>query len=165
MRMAPRIPQAVPSTENSAVGGSAPDGAAYDCLKIEWAPLARMDLTAWIALRRVNEGGVALLEGSYYHHGRPVPEYLNAPFTELIGARYLMLADADPGAEIMQQVRFTQEGRQLYAELCGKRGVSPDPPVCVCPGTADQGYEEEGSRHRHGDPTTSGGRTGGFPDR
>ncbi len=47
---------------------------------------------AWIALRRVKEGGMALLEGSYYHHGRAVPEYLNAPFTEHVKHGRLALA-------------------------------------------------------------------------
>lgn len=87
------------------------------------------DLTAWLALRRVNEGGVALLDGSCYHYGRAVPHYLNAPLVELVKTGWLMLAEADPEVGGMRKVTLTEGGRELYATLCGKRGVSPDPPV------------------------------------
>lgn len=92
------------------------------------------DLTVWLALRRANEGGVALLDGSYYQHGRAVPHYLNAPLTELANAGRLTLTDADPDTAGMQKITLTYDGRELYATLCGKRGVSPDPP---CPDSAD----------------------------
>lgn len=89
---------------------------------IERAPLATTDLTVWLALRRANEGGVALLDSSYYQHGRPVPHYLNAPFTDLVDAGRLTLADVDPDAAGMHKVTLTDAGRELYATLCGKRG-------------------------------------------
>ncbi|MGH4012806.1 MAG: hypothetical protein ACRDSL_02470 [Pseudonocardiaceae bacterium] len=84
--------------------------------------LAGTDLTRWIALRRADEGGVALLEGSYYHHGRAVPHYLNAPFAGLLDGGMLTLAD--PDAAGMRAVTLTEEGRTLYAVLCGKCRVS-----------------------------------------
>lgn len=94
----------------------------------EQIPLIAANLTAWLALRRVNEGGVALLDGSYYHHGRPVPHYLNAALTDLIDAGRLTLAEADPDSAGMRKVTLTDVGRKLYATLCGKRGISdPDP--------------------------------------
>jgi len=96
---------------------------------IKPGPLAIGDLTAWLALRRVNEGGVALLDGSYYHYGRAVPHYLNAPLVDLVKAGWLMLAEVDPEVGGMRKVTLTEGGRELYATLCGKRGVSPDPRV------------------------------------
>lgn len=121
---------ATPGTGYGAVGRSALD--ADDSLKAERAPLVSGDLMAWLALRRVHEGGVTLLEDSYYHHGHALPHYLNAPLTELLNAEQLVLAEADPHTAGMQQVRFTQEGQDLYAVLCGKRGVRLDPSVCRC---------------------------------
>ncbi len=56
--------------------------------------MASSDLTAWIALWRVNEGGVTALEGWYYHHGRAVPCYLNVPLAELVATGRLRLAKA-----------------------------------------------------------------------
>ncbi|MGH3932434.1 MAG: hypothetical protein ACRDTF_20945 [Pseudonocardiaceae bacterium] len=90
------------------------------------------DLSMWLALRRVNEGGVALLEGFYYHHGRAVPHYLDSPLTDLVGAGYLTLGEAGPDAAGMRKVTLTGQGRELYAVLCGKRGVCPGSPVSMC---------------------------------
>lgn len=162
--MAQRIPTVVLGASHGAMSES-PAGGTHDSLKAAQAPLVSSDLTAWIALRRVNEGGVTLLDESYYHYGRPVPEYLNAPFAELVEAGRLTVAKADPDTAGMQRIRFMQEGRDLYAVLCGKRGVCPDPPVHSCPDTADQKGAEEGLRSQPGDHTTSCGRTGGCPDR
>ncbi|MGH4016607.1 MAG: hypothetical protein ACRDSL_22280, partial [Pseudonocardiaceae bacterium] len=90
-------------------------------------PLAGTDLTMWIALRRADEGGVALLEGSYYQHGRAVLHYLNAPLTDLIEAGMLTLAEADPDAAGMRAVTLTEDGRKLYAVLCGECPSHPLP--------------------------------------
>lgn len=104
----------------------------------EQAPLTTTDLTAWLALRRTNEGGVAMLDGSYYHHGRAVPHYLNASFTDLVDAGQVALTEADPDAAGMQRARLTDDGRELYATLCGKRGVHPDPRTSTWPGSVDR---------------------------
>jgi len=93
----------------------------------EQLPLITANLTVWLALRRVTEGGVALLGGSYYQHGRPVPHYLNAPLKDLIDAGRLTLAEADLNSAGMRKVTLTDVGRELYATLCGKRGVSESP--------------------------------------
>lgn len=89
----------------------------------QWAQTA--DLTVWLALRRANEGGVTLLDGSYYQHGRAVPHYLNASLIDLVDAGRLTLTDADPDTTQIQKITLTDAGRELYATLCGKRGVSP----------------------------------------
>ena len=100
------------------------------------------DLMAWLALRRVNEGGVTLLEGSYYHHDRPVPHYLNAPLTALVETGQIRLAESNLHGRGMQQVMFTENGREWYEVLCGKRGVSSDSPIDAFLGTTGQGPRE-----------------------
>ena len=105
--------------------GESRAGGTHDDLHAERAVLASGELTLWVALRRVDEGGVGWWEGSYYHHGRAVPEYLNAPFAELVKAGWLVLAQADPDSVGPRRVMLTEHGRALYAVLCGKSDVCP----------------------------------------
>ncbi len=85
----------------------------------EQSQLAGNDLTAWIALRRVNEGGVTVVDCSYYHRGRAIPHYLTARFADLVGAGLLKPA-AVQDATGMRKVSLTEDGRELYAALCGQ---------------------------------------------
>ncbi|MGH3913476.1 MAG: hypothetical protein ACRDTC_08705 [Pseudonocardiaceae bacterium] len=101
-----------------------------------WTPLQGGDLTVWVVLRRVNEGGMALLDGAFYHHSRVVPCYLNTPLVELVEAGRLRLANSDGTG--MQEVIFTGRGHESYEVLCGKRGVSSDSTVSTCPDMAGQ---------------------------
>jgi hypothetical protein len=71
------------------------------------------DLTMWLAF----------LNGSFYQEGRPVPEYLNRAFADLVDEDRLSLGEVHPTG--MRQVRFTEEGRELYAKLCSQRNSSP----------------------------------------
>ena len=100
---------------------------AGDGLNADWAALKSGELMAWIALRRVNEGGMALLEGAFYHHGCAVPCYLNAPLAELVETGQLRLAEVDTGAAEMRQVMFTENGREWYEVLCGSVVSLPTP--------------------------------------
>lgn len=105
-------------------------------LRVVPAVLEMGELAAWIALRRVNEGGVAMLDGAFYHHGRAVPCYLNTPLAELVKTGWLSLTEAEPNAAGMRQVMFTENGREWYEVLCGKRGVSSDSPIDALRGNA-----------------------------
>ncbi|MGQ0775133.1 MAG: hypothetical protein ACT4NY_12060 [Pseudonocardiales bacterium] len=75
---------------------------------------------------------MALLEECYYHHGRAVPHYLNAPLAKLVETERLALVEAGPDTVGIREVTLTDQGRELYAVLCGKRGVCPGSPATVC---------------------------------
>jgi len=135
--MTQRAQTVITTMSHHAVARSTP-GDAGDGLNPDWAALESGELMAWIALRRVNEGGVALLDGAFYHHGRAVPCYLNAPLTELVETDRLRLVDADPDTAEMRQVMFTENGHEWYEVLCGKRGVSSDSPINAFLGAAGQ---------------------------
>lgn len=128
--MAQRVQAVTQGASDHAIGGSAPYGV-HDSLEAGRKLLAGNDLRRWLALRRVNEGGVTLSGGFYYHHGRAVPHYLDAPLTSLVETGRLALGEAGLDAGGMQQVGFTERGRELYAVLCGKRGVCTSAPSRV----------------------------------
>lgn len=71
----------------------------------------------WLALRRAHEGGVTMLGGRFFNHGRPVAEYLAVALDELIRAELLALGRADPVG--VQRVCVTRVGQARYAELNG----------------------------------------------
>ncbi|MGQ0776397.1 MAG: hypothetical protein ACT4NY_18555 [Pseudonocardiales bacterium] len=74
------------------------------------------ELLDWIALRRVREGGVAMLDAHYLEHGREVPCYLPETFRRLAGAELTELLDPDyPGGPC--RVVLTSHGRARYQEL------------------------------------------------
>ncbi|MGH3904310.1 MAG: hypothetical protein ACRDTE_08985 [Pseudonocardiaceae bacterium] len=79
------------------------------------------DVTEWLALLRVHEGGVTKLDGNYLNHGRPVADYLAATLDQLIRAELLALARPDPAGA--QQVCVTHSGQIRYAELNSNGGA------------------------------------------
>lgn len=111
---------AVRAVSNDVGGESTPRGTGSEP-KATVMSLAS-DLTAWLALRRVDRGGVTFLNGAFYQEGRPVPEYLNRTFADLVEEKRLSLDEVHPTG--MRQVMFAEEGRELYAQLCGQRNGS-----------------------------------------
>src|ERR1700742_5005400 len=54
-------------------------------------PVSRVN--EWLALLRVDEGGVTSWEGQFLNHGQPVADYLAAAFGELIRTNNSRWAD------------------------------------------------------------------------
>ena len=94
-----------------------------DYLKRE--PLTDEELTTFVALRRVGEpgGGVAEVDGHYYHHGRPMVPWLEGPLTTLAEANLITLADPDPETCGLRRVTLTAAGQARYDALCDKQGL------------------------------------------
>lgn len=92
---------------------------AAPCLR--WRPtpgrLAGPELYAWLALRRVDTGRIARLDGRYYDWGRRVPCFLLDVFDELVEAGLLTLAEPDPYSGGLSRAALTREGRARFAAL------------------------------------------------
>jgi hypothetical protein len=85
--------------------------------------LSGPDHVVWLALRRVNGGGVATHKGSYYHRGHPIGLLL----TEVLGALLDdgLLSQADPSAvDGLSRISLTEEGAARYAALCRQQRSS-----------------------------------------
>lgn len=85
-------------------------------------PLVVGDLMLRLALRRVNQGGVAWLEGRYYDYGRPLLAYMNAPLNACVGAAHVALGETDLNAAGMRRAVLTHSGRELYGALDQRHG-------------------------------------------
>lgn len=98
-----------------------------DYLKRE--PLTDDELDTFVALRRVGGpgGGVAELNGHYYHHGRPMVPWLEGPLSSMVDAGLLTLADPDPESWGLRRATLTATGQVQYEVLCDKQGVPPSP--------------------------------------
>jgi len=88
--------------------------------------LTGIELLDWIALRRVHEGGVAILDSGYVHWGLKVPCYLPEVFDRLADTELTSLLDVDFPAG-PRQVVLTPRGLDRYQELTTKRGSPEDP--------------------------------------
>lgn len=85
-------------------------------------PLVGGDVTLWLALRRVNQGGVARLEGRYYDHGRPLLVFMNACLNACVESAHVALGEADFNSAGMRRAVLTHSGRDLYAALDERYG-------------------------------------------
>ncbi|MGQ0772816.1 MAG: hypothetical protein ACT4NY_00085 [Pseudonocardiales bacterium] len=85
-----------------------------DYLKCD--PLTDEELDTFVALRRVGGpgGGVAELDGRYYHHGRPIVPWLENPLTALVEAKLIMLSDPDPESGGLRRATLTAAGEARY---------------------------------------------------
>jgi len=85
--------------------------------------LTGTELLDWIALRRVCQGGVAMLGSHYLDHGQRVPCFLPEAFRRLADAKLTGLLNPDhPGG--LRRVVITLTGRARYQELSAARGPS-----------------------------------------
>ncbi len=88
--------------------------------------LTGIELLDWIALRRVHEGGVTVLDFGYVRWGRKVPCYLPEIFDRLSDAELISSLDVDFSTE-SRRVVLMPRGLDRYQELTAKRGTSVDP--------------------------------------
>lgn len=73
------------------------------------------EVTEWLALHRVHEGGLTKLNHTYLNHGRPVAGYLADALDGLIHTEHLALGQPSPSGQ--RQVRVTHTGQARYAHL------------------------------------------------
>ena len=73
------------------------------------------EVSEWLVLHRVQEGGAMKLNGEYLDFGRPVANFLASTFDDLISRGLLALGRVNPLG--WQQVCVTHSGQVRYAEL------------------------------------------------
>ncbi|MGH3938387.1 MAG: hypothetical protein ACRDTG_07080, partial [Pseudonocardiaceae bacterium] len=78
--------------------------------------LTGTELLDWLALRRVCEGGVAMLGSRYLDRGRRVPCFLPKAFRRLADAELTELLESS-SAGGLRRVVITSRGRARYQEL------------------------------------------------
>lgn len=82
-------------------------------------PLVGTDLYDWMALRRVNEGGMAQVGDCWLENGHRVPGYITDALTELLASGLVALADQDPYS--LRRAALTDTGTARYEWLCQLR--------------------------------------------
>lgn len=86
------------------------------------APLTGADLYDWIALRRVNDGGIAKAGDRWFDSGLRVPGYVTDTLTALCTNRLVVLADGDDwDMWSMRRATLTAAGTTRYQQLCQQR--------------------------------------------
>src|SRR5262245_10498548 len=85
------------------------------------------ELSEWIALRRVHDGGMAKSAGAYFDHGRPTPEHLAGVFDRLVWTGLVTVADGDPIWEL-RRLGLTDAGAARYAVLSERQRAGPQAP-------------------------------------
>jgi hypothetical protein len=82
------------------------------------ASLTGIDLYHWIAMRRVLDGEVTKLNGSWRHHGHLVPGYVTDALDELLMGGLVTLADPHPMVDGRALAMFTNSGIARFEQLC-----------------------------------------------
>lgn len=85
------------------------------------AQLSGVDVYDWIALRRVDDGGVARLGEWWLDWGHQVPGYVTDALTELCRRELVVLRDLDPAAGCMARAALTDAGTIRYEQLRRQR--------------------------------------------
>lgn len=113
-------------------------------------PLPGAELIEWIALRRVNGGGVAHLCRRWFDLGRAVPCYLPDTLDDLRRRELILLAHVEES--VLRRAVLTRAGYLRYLKLSASRGVPHEPPTGQPPGRSGQCPvpPPPGSRRRHG---------------
>lgn len=75
------------------------------------------ELSEWMALCRVADGGMAKAAGMYFDQGRPVPGHLIEVFDRLMWDGLLSVADGDPIWGV-RQISLSEAGQARYLALC-----------------------------------------------
>lgn len=93
--------------------------------------LTGTDLYDWMALRRVNAGGIARMGDQWFDHGRQIPDYVADSLAALCDSSAVALAELDGWG--MRRAALTNAGRARFQQLCRQRQtVQPLPaPVSV----------------------------------
>jgi hypothetical protein len=79
-------------------------------------------LYEWLALRRVDEGVIAISAGIYYKHGRSVPAHLTAVLDRLRCGGLIVIAEGDPIWDL-RPISLTHAGQARYQDLCQQRAA------------------------------------------
>ncbi|MGH3941900.1 MAG: hypothetical protein ACRDTG_25405 [Pseudonocardiaceae bacterium] len=87
------------------------------------------DLYPWMALRRVEGGGMARAAGAYFDFGRPTPGHLTGVFDQLIWAGLVAVAAGDALWEL-RRMSLTDTGKARYAVL--SEHLDPEYAVAPC---------------------------------
>ena len=74
-------------------------------------------LYVWMALRRVDDGGMTRSAGAYFDRGLPAPGHLTEVFDQLIWAGFVAVAEGDALWEL-RRLSLTDAGQTRYATLC-----------------------------------------------
>lgn len=82
------------------------------------ASLTGIDLYHWIAMRRVLDGEVTKLDGSWRHHGHLVPGYVTDALDELLMGGLVTLADPHPMVDGRALAVLTNSGIARFEQLC-----------------------------------------------
>lgn len=82
------------------------------------ASLTGIDLYHWIAMRRVLDGEVTQLNGSWRHHGHLVPGYVTDALDELLMGGLVTLADPHPMVDGRALAVLTNSGIARFEQLC-----------------------------------------------
>ena len=81
------------------------------------ASLTGIDLYHWIAMRRVLDGEVTKLKGSWRHHGHLVPGYVTDALDELLTGGLVTLAEPHPMVDGVALVALTTAGIARFEQL------------------------------------------------
>jgi hypothetical protein len=85
------------------------------------ASLTGVDLSDWIALRRISKGHVVKLGAHWIQNGRRVPYYVADALAMLCEHGLVALADPDPLIGITARAVLTDTGATRYQQLCPRQ--------------------------------------------
>jgi hypothetical protein len=81
-------------------------------------PLAGAEISEWVALRRVNGGGVAQVGYRWVESGHRLPGHLAVALRGLLAGGLIRLADPDLTRGIIRRAVLTHAGTDRYERLC-----------------------------------------------
>jgi hypothetical protein len=79
--------------------------------------LAGSEVFEWVALRRVNHGGVAQVNGRWVESSHRLPGHLAVALGGLLARRLIRLTNPDPTTGLTGTASFTHAGIDRYEQL------------------------------------------------
>lgn len=86
---------------------------------------ATPDTPEWLALRRVQRGGITRIGGSYLDRGSAVADYLGIALDQLTGIGLVLFGEPEPTGR--QRAALTPAGHARLADLNTRRRGGPEP--------------------------------------
>jgi hypothetical protein len=80
--------------------------------------LAGAEISEWVALRRVNGGGVAQVGGRWVESGHRLPGHLGVALGGLLAGGLIRLVNLDPTTGLTRRAVLTHAGVERYERLC-----------------------------------------------
>ena len=93
-------------------------------------PLTGTDLYDWMALRRVNAGGIARMGDHWFDHGRQIPDYVADSLAALCDSSAVTLAEPDGSG--MRRAALTNTGKHRFSAAVP---ATPDRPAATRSGS------------------------------